>query len=181
MKYYNFTEQQILDLRDKMPNNVAFGFQNYGKWYVDQDSIDKIDQSHGKMIDMAMQIVFGDTRENVLTAHESTTFETYEDYGKKAEEGFDAYRKIIGNIIAQGGIDETLDESINVYTNSLTRVRMMLKDGLYEMCLRYFYKNIKGQNVIPDEDFAEDIIVQLCSNWGATDEIIELIRTAETI
>ena len=102
MKYYNFTEQEVLDLEAQMPPSIAFAFQEYGSWFVSQKTIDDIDKIHGNLISLAIKEVFNDTRENILALKESLAYETYTEYNDKTDKGFDAYRKIEGGQIDPG-------------------------------------------------------------------------------
>lgn len=168
IKYYEFTEQEILDIRNYLPVDIAFGFVNYGAWFVSETEIENIDNTHGKILDLALGSVFNDTRDNVLTSKESTEYESYIEQKEKTTEGFDAYEKIIGYMVDNNELGSSLDNEIIPSYEGLTLIRMMLKDGTFELALRKWVTDIKPNTTISANGkvFIEDIIVTLCENYG---------------
>lgn len=179
-KYYELSESDLNLIREKLPETVkySFGFENYGRFFFSSTTVEFIDKNHGSILDLIILNLFNKSKEDFLNEVESTSYEEYIDSKQKSEEGFDGYEKIMGNILSLGGLSSSLDESISIYDTYLTTIRMLLKDGLYEMCLRYFSLNIKGKDIIPNEDFAEDVIEQLCRKWDVPEQVINAIKLA---
>jgi len=177
-KYYEISLEDLEAIRAKLPESVkySFGFESYGKHFFSSSTVDFIDSNHGAVLDLIIEFLFGQTKEDFLSEKESIAYEQYIDSKQRAVEGFDGYEKMMGNILSLGGLNESVDVSIDIYATHLTTIRMLLKDGLFTMCLRYFYLNIKNKSIIPNEDFAEDVIVQLCMKWGVSDQVIQAIK-----
>lgn len=181
MKYFEFTESEINEIKSYLPSDIAFGFLSYNRWFVSEESILNIDSIHGNLLTLSLEKIFNQTREDVLNSKESTSYENFVFYDSRAEIGFDAYKNIIGDIVSLGGLSPSLDSAISSYSNNVTTIRMLLKDGLFEMCYRYFLQNIKGNSILPNDDYVEDVLRNLCIQTGTSSDILFAIENLPNI
>ncbi len=174
MEYYSLSEQELENIRTELPNNIAFGFESYGNFFFDQETVQKIDLEHGNLLNLIFKSLFNKTKEEFLLERKSDSYEKYILQKEKNADGFDAYEKIVGFINSLGGLGSSMDnEEIPAYL-LLTNIRMMLKDGMFETALRYWSIEIVPLNVVHPAiaNFAVPIMEQLCRKYGTADERI---------
>lgn len=159
-----------------------FGIQeDDGEWYVYQTKLDQIDRSGftpKKTIEQACQNLFGKSQSEYFDPLIDTFYQNYLLQKVKNEDGFDLYEKIIGDINTEGGIPGLLDDSIPVYI-TLTGIRMMLKDGMFETALRYWVTDIQPASPFSSEqnDKYQQWIEDLCVKYGTSAAVISALKT----
>ena len=173
-KYYQITDQELADIRAKLPENIVFGFDSYGANFFSSITVEKINESHGKLLDLIFNQLFSMDEATFLAAKESSSYEKYLEHKRRNADGLDGYEKILGYIASLGGLGSSYDNAIIPAYKVITDLRMMLKDGQFKTALRYWTVDIKPIMSFPQFalDFIEGIIVNLCLSYG--DEQAEL-------
>jgi len=157
----------------------SFGYQDDMEWFVDKITLDQIDNSGDaiKSVNQACLDLYAQTQDDFFIV--DNFYQFYQLQKQKNISGFDVYEKIVGDLSMNGGIPGSLDDSFAVY-GSLTMVRMMLKDGMFETALRYWVTDIKPTSPFTTEqnDAYQMHIENLCIQYGTAQAIVDVIKTA---
>lgn len=179
-KYYEITEQELTDIRAKLPFNIAFGFESFGAFFFSGKTVENINGSHGKLLDLVFNQLYGQDEETFLAAKESASYEKYLEHKDRNADGIDGYEKILGYIASLGGLGASYDTQIIPSYKLITDLRMMMKDGQFKTALRYWAVDIKPVMTFPQFalDFIEGIIVSLCLKYGDSQELLDNLISA---
>lgn len=178
-KFYVLTKELYDGINAKLPSETLFGFSSHGKYYVTGSQIIDLTVKHGELLNLSMQAISGQTLEAFKTANESSEYEAYKTQKNKNQDGFDAYEKMFGIINTNGGLGASIDNDMLPAYAKLTILRMLLKDGAFEMALRHWVNEIAPLNLISEVIASEcvAIIEDLCVAYGTDKDIISLIKS----
>lgn len=179
MKFYEVTEQELNQIREKLPEKISFGFESYGNYFFSEQTVKNINESHGKLLDLTFSQLFNKTEDEFLNEKESTAYESYLDHKLRNQDGLDGYEKILGYIEAKGSLGSSLDNQVIPAYLLITNIRMMMKDGQYKTALRYWTTEIKTLNLFPEDvvSFVESIIENLCYKYGDSEEVVTALKS----
>jgi hypothetical protein len=180
MKFYELTKQQYSDINAIAPSDIKFGFESHGRHYISDHQLDDLEEKFGGLLNLTLQNIIGKDLTAFRTENESVVYEQYKTQKDKNTAGFDAYEKMFGLINANGGLGSSIDNDMIPAYSQLTQIRMMLKDGAFEMALRYWVTEISTLNLL-DQDVADECVViieDLCIDYGTNQAVIDAIKTA---
>lgn len=174
MKYYKVTQEELNLIKDKLPKNIAFGFESYEKYYFSSEELNRIKEAHGSIIELAIKVSFDKEMQEFLLEKESLEFEAGEIQAQKQADGEEAYAKLTGYMTQRKGLGEKLDTEIIPAFRELFNIRCLLKDGAFDIALRYWATIVVPLGIISEEDseYVVDIISQLAKKYGDSEEKI---------
>ena len=177
-KYYNVSKEQYDAIEELLPEGSEFGFLSHNRLYTSENILKGLLDKHGALLELAIKQVTDLTLEEFKEDNESDSYLSYIVQKSKNQDGIDAYERLMGMIGSQGGLSGKVDtDQIPAYLK-ITPIRMMLKDGMFETCLRYWVTDIQPLNLLDTASnaIAVEIVETLCEKYGASEEVISAIK-----
>lgn len=188
--YYKLSEQEheTLDKSLRFLSSINSIFTEHkNSFYISDESIAQIEEEGGPDI---LAFIIGENftpegaeektlKDDFLDERKDLPFSLYKVQKDKNTDGFDAYEKMFGIINASGGLGASIDNEMVPAYKELTVIRMMLKDGAFEMALRYWVTDISSLGLLGQETSNQcvAIIEALCIKYGAEQQTVDAIKS----